>query len=153
MELHKSIDKSYWSKPLPHPLSPNDKDVIYYKKNLIVGTTLFLGCTHKLLNISNFQMDVDPWYESSTVIVKNWINNKRFYTNIIGDGVFNFTKDLTDQVLSMCEKYCNNLIVRSFSEKLPNMKVANYFPSYDDFKIKPHRASKFKKYYFFVWKF
>ena len=102
------MNKSYWSKELPSPYSPSISDVEIYKINIGKGSTLLLGCTHKLISISDFQMDIDPWYEAPTMIIKDWRDNETYYDNIIGDGVFNFTKELTDSVLTMCKKYCRN---------------------------------------------
>ena len=92
------MDKLYWSKELLHPLSPSISDVEIYKQNIGKGSTLLLGCTHKLISISDFQMDIDPWYEAPTMIIKDWRDNETYYDNIIGDGVFNFTKELTDLI-------------------------------------------------------
>ena len=130
------MEKSYWSKELLYPLSPSNEDVEIYKESMTSGSTLLLGCTHKLIPISDFQMDIDPWYEAPTVIVKDWRNNETYYDNIIGNGVFNFTKELTDSILLMCEKNCRNLVIRSFKHKLPIMKIADYFPKENDFHIK-----------------
>jgi hypothetical protein len=117
------------------------------------GSTLLLGCTHKLIPISDFQMDIDPWYQAPTMIIKDWRNNKTYYDNIIGDGVFNFTKELTDSILLMCEKNCRNLVIRSFKHKLPIMKIADYFPKENDFHIRPDLIDEYEDYNFFCWSF
>jgi hypothetical protein len=63
------VDKNYWASELPLPLSPSDEDVELYKKFLLkYGTTLMLGCTKKLLPLSDRQLDIDPWYVGNTVI-------------------------------------------------------------------------------------
>lgn len=147
------VNKNYWEKELKPPYSPSDDDFYIYKNNLLAGTTLLLGCTHKLIKISNVQLDIDPWYKANTVITGNWIDNKDFYKNIIGDGVFNFTKDLTDKTLLMCSNYCERLIVRLFNKKLPNMKVASYFPEKKDFIIIPNETIFFNDYFFCIWDF
>ena len=147
------MDKSYWSKELLYPLSPSNEDVEIYKESMTSGSTLLLGCTHKLIPISDFQMDIDPWYEAPTVIVKDWRINVTYYDNIIGDGVFNFTKELTDSILLMCEKNCRNLVIRSFKHKLPIMKIADYFPKENDFHIRPDLIDEYEDYNFFCWSF
>jgi len=147
------MNKDYWSIELMHPYSPSHEDVNTYKNNIKKGTTLLLGCTHKLLSLSDFQMDIDPWYEAPTVIVKDWITNDKFYNNMIGDGVFNFTKDLTEKIIKMSEAYSEVLIVRCFNKKLPNMKIANYFPTENDFVLKPSKTLKHQDYNFFIWNF
>lgn len=147
------MNKNYWSIELLHPYSPSHEDVNTYKSNIKKGTTLLLGCTHKLLSLSDFQMDIDPWYEAPTVIVKDWVDNDKFYNNMIGDGVLNFTKDLTEKIIKMSETYSDVLIVRCFNKKLPNMKIANYFPTENDFVLKPSKTLKHQDYNFFIWNF
>jgi hypothetical protein len=147
------MDNSYWAIELPHPLSPSLDDFQVYKDNLGSGTTLLLGCTHKLIPISDFQMDIDPWYVAPTVIKQDWRNNKTYYDNIIGDGVLNFTKELTDSILTMCKENCRNFVVRSFKYKLPIMKIADYFPKENDFLIKPDLIDEYDDYNFFCWSF
>ena len=112
-----------------------------------------LGCTKKLIDISDVQMDIDPWYESQTVIKQNWIENKKFYDNIIGDGVLSFTKELSDNILEMASKNCNTFIARTFTKRLSIMKIANHFPSENDFSIRPTLTIPFENYSFYIWRF
>ena len=147
------MNKLYWSKELLHPLFPSISDVEIYKLNTGKGSTLLLGCTHKLIPISDFQMDLDPWYEAPTMIIKDWRDNETYYDNIIGDGILNFNKELTDSILTMCKKYCRNFVVRSFKRKLENMKIADYFPKENDFYIMPNLIDEYDDYNFFCWSF
>ena len=150
------IDKTYWGSELPTPLSPSDEDVKEYKRKMKRGTTLLLGCTKKLIPLSNRQLDIDPWYEASTVIIGDWRENKHFYTNIIVDGGLNFTRKLTDEILEMASKNCNKLIARVFDKKLDIMKIAAHFPeNATDFIILPkywyhHEGND---YTFYEWEF
>jgi hypothetical protein len=152
MQLEK-LTKEYWQKMLPPPMSPSDGDVEIFKSNIIEGTTLLLGCTHSLLNLSTKQMDIDPWYESPTVIVEDWRNNKEKYTNIIGCGVLNFNKELSDKVIEMCSKCSRKTIIRSFAKKFPIMKIADYFPTEKELIIQPNFFYNFGDYNFFIWNF
>lgn len=146
-------NREYWSKQLPPPYSPSTEDVKIYSENKLAGKTLLLGCTHSLLNLSDVQMDHDPWYASPTVITQDWRTNQEIYTNILGDGVLNFTEELTMAVLIMAQKKSQRLIVRSFNFKLPNMRIANYFPDEHTLSIKPSRSIKMTDYSFFIWDF
>jgi len=152
-EYRIDIDKGYWSSNSPHPLSPNDEDVDDYKRFMIDGRTLMLGCTKKLIPISNIQMDIDPWYQSESVIKDNWLNNNTFYENIIGDGVLSFTKELADELIEMASKNCKVFITRTFTKKLPIMRIANNFPQPQDFIIKPNVTLTKKDYSFYIWQF
>ena len=148
-----SVDKNYWGSDLPLPLSPSDKDVEIYKQFLKEGTTLMLGCTKKLIPLSNRQLDNDPWYDGNTVIIGDWTKNKHFYTNIILDGGLCFTKELCDDIVEMASKNCKNFISRSFRHKLDIMRIADYFPMANQFKILPKQALIFEDYIFYIWNF
>lgn len=148
------IDKNYWGLEHPHPLSPSDDDVLEYRFHLKTGSTLLLGCTKKLIPLSNRQLDIDPWYDGDTVIVGDWVDNKHFYTNIMIDGGLCFTKELCDSIIKMASKNCKVLIARVFDYKLDTMKIAAYFPNFADFEIEPIYTFKTEKEYtFYIWEF
>ena len=149
----KEVDKDYWASDLPRPLSPSDSDVKTYKRFMESGRTLMLGCTKKLIPLSDIQMDIEPWYHSNTVIKDDWLNNDTFYENIIGDGVLSFTKELADDLIDMASKNCKVFIARTFTKKLPTMRVADNFPKPQDFKIKPTITVTKKDYSFYIWQF
>lgn len=149
----KVVDKDYWASDIPLPLSPSDSDVDIYKDNMIKGKTLMLGCTKKLIPISNIQMDIDPWYESDTVIKQDWLTNDIYYDNIIGDGVLVFNKELSDSIVEMASKNCKIFISRVFTKKLSIMRIASYFPQPENFKIQPTKTLVFEDYSFYIWHF
>lgn len=148
-----SVDKTYWGSNLPHPLSPSDLDVNLFKTFMTDGTTLLLGCTKKLLPLSDRQLDIDPWHDSDSVIVGDWIDNKHYYVNILIDGGLCFNKELCDEVVKMASKNCKNFIARTFIKKLDIMKIADYFPLEEDFEIKPTMSIECGSYNFYVWRF
>lgn len=148
-----SVDKNYWGSKLPHPLSPNDLDISLFKTFMTDGTTLLLGCTKKLIELSTRQLDLDPWYDGDTVIIGDWANNQHYYVNILIDGGLCFNKDLCDKVVKMASKNCRNFIARTFIKKLDIMKIADYFPLEKDFEIKPTNTITCGSYNFYIWKF
>jgi hypothetical protein len=117
------------------------------------GSTLLLGCTIKLIPLSNRQLDIDPWYEADTVIVGEWTNNNHYYTNIIIDGGLNLTKELCDGVVEMASKNCKTFIARTYAQKLDIMRIADHFPQEGDFEIKPSMVVPCGSYNFFIWNF
>ena len=147
------VDKTYWASDLPYPLAPSDLDVQQYKKFMGRGTTLLLGCTKKLIPLSNRQLDLDPWYVADTVIKGDWIKNNHFYTNIILDGGLCFNKELCDSVIRMASNNCKTFISRSFTHKLDTMRIADYFPTEKDFEIHPDMVIKESDYNFYIWEF
>jgi hypothetical protein len=148
------VDKNYWASDLPHPLSPNVIDVALYKNYMVGGSSLLLGCTKSLIPLSDRQLDYNPWYDSPTVIVGDWRENRHHYSNILLDGGLCFNKELCDDILEMASKNCKRFISRSFDKKLDIMKIASYFPNEDDFKYKPKFVSRMKNdYTFYVWEF
>ena len=148
-----TVDKTYWESDLLHPLSPNDLDVDLFKTFMTNGTTLLLGCTKKLIPLSNRQLDIDPWYDGDTVIVGDWVNNQHYYVNILIDGGLCFNKELCDNVVKMASKNCRNFIARTFIKKLDIMKIADYFPLEQDFEIKPTMSIECSSYNFYIWRF
>ena len=147
------INKEYWSQDLPRPLSPNDNDVIIFKDNMIEGKTLLLGCTRKLLDLSDVQIDLDPWWVGPNTITGNWLDNKDFYENILCDGGLCFTKELADGALEMASKNCKVFITRTFTRKLSIMRIADYFPQPTDFEITPTKTIIKEDYSFYIWQF
>ena len=147
------INKEYWSQDLPRPLSPDDNDVIIFKDNMIEGKTLLLGCTRKLLDLSDVQIDLDPWWIGPNTITGNWLDNNNFYENILCDGGLCFTKELSDGILDMASKNCKVFITRTFTRKLSIMRIADYFPQPSDFEITPTKTIVKEDYSFYIWLF
>jgi len=147
------LSKDYWSQDFPRPLGPDNEDVKIFVDNKVEGKTLLLGCTKKLLEHSDVQLDLDPWYLGPNTIVGNWLDNRNFYENILCDGGMNFSKELTDGLLEMASKHCKVFIARTFTRRLPIMRIAAYFPQPEDFKILPTKTIVFEDYSFYIWQF
>jgi len=56
-------------------------------------------------------------------------------------------------MLEMASKNCKVFINRSFTRKLPIMKIADYFPQSIDFKIIPTKTIVKEDYSFYIWNF
>jgi len=151
--MENKVDKTYWASDFPHPLAPSEDDAKIFKSYLLEGETLMLGCTKRLIPLSTWMMDIDPWLEAPNMIVQDWTTNSKNYTNIIIDGGLNFTKGLADDILLMAQKHSKIFVARVFNHKLPTMRIAAYFPKHYEFSIKPDEVRIFQEYSFVVWKF
>jgi hypothetical protein len=67
--------------------------------------------------------------------------------------VLNFTAELAEQLLYMASTSCSTFVARSFSQRLDIMRVADNFPTADDFPIAPSVVIERDLYRFFVWHF
>jgi hypothetical protein len=76
-----------------------------------------------------------------------------YYGNIIADGSLSFTKELSDGLIEMASKHCKVFIARTFTKRLPIMRIAAYFPQPEDFKIQPTKTIVFEDYSFYIWQF
>jgi hypothetical protein len=148
-----NVDKEYWSTEFPSPYGPSEEDVLFFNETKITGKTLLLGCTKKLIPITDIQIDIDPWYDGPNVIVKDWLDNTDFYENIFGDGVLNLTKELEQSILEMASKNCKVFICRCFNYKLEKLRIAKNFPDKDNFSITPTESKIFDDYSIHIWKF
>jgi hypothetical protein len=148
------VDSNYWSGEHPRPLSPNADDVEVYRSFIDDGqTVLLLGNTRLLMPLCTAAMDAEPFLDDSRVITQDWTTNNVRYDVIIGDGVLNFTADLAQQLLDMASASCSTFVARSFSQRLDIMRVADNFPTADDFPIAPSVVIECDLYRFFVWHF
>ena len=146
------VSREYWASLQP-PLCPTDEDVEVFRRHMLEGTTLLLGCTRQLIPLSDVQMDLDPWYMAPTVIRQDWVTNTVRYTNILADGSLNLAKDLCDRTLAMCSRNASVLVARVFDLRLDSMRVATYFPGPSDFLIAPTSSQRLDNYSFHVWRF
>lgn len=148
-----NVNKEYWSTEFPSPYGPSEEDVLFFNETKVPGRTLLLGCTKKLIPITDVQMDIDPWYDGPNVIIKDWLDNTDFYENIFGDGVLNLTKELEQCILEMVSKNCKVFICRCFNYKLEKLRIATNFPNKDNFSITPTESKIFDDYSIHIWRF
>lgn len=147
-----NYDNEHWRSLAP-PSSPTDSDVEVYRNLLKPGRVLLLGSTKKLLPLCDEARDISPLYPDPRIVRGDWRENRTFFENIIGDGVFHLDRELCDAILAMCRDHSKNFISRSFREKLPTMRYACYFPRAADFSVRPTHMVEREKYVFFQWTF
>lgn len=134
-------------------LSLSSDELQVYKDHLLSGTILLLGYSPELIPISNHQIDVNTWLKYEIIIDKDWFDKEKYYDNIIGDAILNYSKELTDSILDMCKKNCGLFITRCFKNKLPIMEIVDYFPKENEFKIRPDMVLEYNDYDFLLWRF
>lgn len=148
------VTKDYWAGPHPHPLAPNADDVADYRR--LIGdsvSVLLLGNTPALMELCDVAMDMEPFADSPKVVRQDWTTNQDWYDAIIGDGVLNFTDVLAREVLDMAARSCRVFVARAFSRRLPIMRVADNFPTAEEFTPRPVEVLERVDYRFFVWRF
>ncbi len=145
-------DKEYWTTLYP-PVSPSEANVELFRHLIVGDTVLLLGSTKQLLDIATTAYDLCPKYDSHKIINRDWRTLSSHFDTIIGDGVFNFSKDLTDEVLSLASKYSQRLVVRSFIKHPTKPKYATNWPQPDAFAITPKIIESSEFYNFYVWDF
>jgi hypothetical protein len=148
------VDSEYWSREHPHPLGPNVADVETYVELIgEAGSVLLLGNTKALMPLCTAAMDTEPFLDDPRVITQDWTTNAVDYDVIFGDGVLNFTQELTESLLTMARDHSSRFIARAFSRRLPIMRVADFFPSANDFSLPPTEVIERDEYRFYVWNF
>ncbi len=149
------VDRNYWAGEHPRPMTPNEADVVSFVEEIgDAESILLLGNTRALFPLCTAAMDIDPFIDDPRVIRQDWRTNAVHYDAMIGDGILNFDEALTREVLEMAQKYCDTLVVRTFTRLLPPMRVATFFPQVDDFHIRPTRERAFgEDYSFYTWIF
>jgi len=148
------VDKAYWGQAHPHPLAPNDDDVAIYRELIgNAGSVLLLGNTKALMPLCTAAMDSDPFLDDPRVIAQDWTTNTVDYDVIFGDGVLNFTRALTENLLTMASSHSSRFIARAFARRLPIMRVADFFPTATDFSLPPAQVIEGDEYRFYVWNF
>lgn len=135
-------------------MTPNEADVAVFVEEIgDAKSVLLLGNTRALFPLCTVAMDIDPFINDPRVIRQDWRTNTVHYDAMIGDGLLNFDPALTREVLEMAQKYCDTLVVRTFTRLLPPMRVATFFPQAEDFHIRPTRVRAFgEDYSFYTWK-
>lgn len=148
------VGRDYWAGAHARPLTPDEADVATYA-SLLEGskTRLLLGNTRALMPLCTAALDLEPFLEDVRVRTGDWTKNSEYFDAIFGDGVLNFTAELTAELLQMAGKHCKIFIVRSFDHHLPIMRIADYFGQPEDFEIEPSEVIRCDDYNFFIWRF
>lgn len=154
------VDRAYWAGSHPRPMSPDEADLAVYAELLARedfgpnGTILLLGNTPSLFPQCTAALDIDPFIEDPRVMLGDWRDNRVAYDAMVGDGVFNMDEDLAHDIVGMASRYSKRLVVRSFTRKLPPMRIASYFPAPEDFRVVPQTTRFFDEgYAFYKWDF
>lgn len=147
-----NFDKTHWLSLQP-PSAPWDEDVEVYRRLMVPGRVLLLGCTEKLLPLADQALDLQPLYADAKIRQGDWLENSDFFENIIGDGVFHLDARMSVDLLEMAKRCSQTLICRSFTKRLEGMRYAQHFPRPEDFRIKPDLVIPGDIYSFYKWSF
>lgn len=133
---------------LKPPLAPNDDEVEIYK-SYIEGKTLLLGYTKELIDLCDNAFDLNPPLNSK-VVKQDWFTIDEHYNTIIGDGVLNL---VSGDLVEYLSKYCDQLIIRFFTEKIDGMKYATNFRNNTPFLLPDKIIETQPKCKILIWKF
>ena len=153
--MSSTVGRDYWAGEHPRPMTPNEADVAVFVEEVSdAKSILLLGNTRALFPLCTAAMDIDPFIDDPRVIRQDWRTNTFHYEAMIGDGLLNFDQALTREVLEMAQRYCDTLVVRTFTRLLPPMRVATFFPQAQDFHIVPRVVRTCDEgYAFYRWDF
>lgn len=143
-------DYEFWRNP---PGAPTESDRELFR-NLIEGDrVLLLGSTKMLLELATDAYDLCPKWDDPKIQDRDWLSIDSKYDTIIGCGIFNFTKELTDQLFPLLKQNCSKLVIRTFYK--PNWKTtyAKHFPEPNEFPIEPTVFHDDGVHRYFVWDF
>jgi hypothetical protein len=86
--------------------------------------------------------------------VGDWRDNTTTFDAMVGDGVVNLDESLAHAIVDMAARYSRRLVVRSFTRRLPPMRIATFFPAPGDFRIAPNTVRESDEgYAFYRWDF
>lgn len=139
--------------PHPHPLGPNSDDVRDYSLALgDASSVLLLGNTAALIPLCTVALDREPFDTSGRSRQGDWTDNSEHFDAIIGDGVLNFTPELSERVLDMALAHSRVFVARVFRERLPIMRIADHFPAPGDLSVPPTEVIDREQYSFYIWR-
>lgn len=136
---------------LQYPLAPNPYEASIYESYVNNHNTLLLGYTKQLIHLCDIAMDINPLENcDKKILQQDWFTIGDHYDVIIGDGVLNLVGGDLVKHLSL---YCNVLVIRFFTEKIPGMKYATYFRSNTSFLLPDVIIDTQKSCKMLVWNF
>jgi hypothetical protein len=117
-------------------------------------SVLLLGNTPALFPLCTAALDIDPFIDDPRVSVGDWRDNTTTFDAMVGDGVVNLDESLAHAIVDMAARYSRRLVVRSFTRRLPPMRIATFFPAPGDFRIAPSTVRECDEgYAFYRWDF
>jgi hypothetical protein len=141
-------------------MSPDAADVAMYAELIdcdalgVDTSVLLLGNTPALFALCTAALDIDPFIDDPRVSVGDWRDNTTTFDAMVGDGVVNLDESLAHAIVDMAARYSRRLVVRSFTRRLPPMRIASFFPAPGDFRIAPNTVRESDEgYAFYRWDF
>ena len=151
MQLNNSIhqDQSYW-RNLKWPAAPNQDDYNIFEQ-YCTGRVLLLGSTQLLLPLCNEAWDLEPKYNDSKIVNRDWFTLDQHWDTILIDGGLAFGKEFTERLLPIVLSHCNRFVARAFLNPNWPTKYAVYFPQAHELTPQPTEYPINEVYTFYIW--
>lgn len=142
-------DKEYWT-TLTWPAAPNIDDYKVFA-SYSKGRTLLLGSTQMLLPLCTEAWDLDPVYNHSKILARDWFSLDNHWDTIIIDGGLALGKEFTERLLPIVLAHCDRFVSRTFLNPNWPTKYAVYFPKANDLTPTPEEHPINQIYTFYIW--
>lgn len=140
---------NYWT-TLKWPAAPNEDDFKVFQ-SYCKGRVLLLGSTKLLLPLATEAWDIEPAYNDSKIITRDWFTLDEHWDTIIIDGGLSYGREFTERLLPIVLKNCDRFISRTFLNPNWPTKYAVYFPRANELTPQPQEHPINEVYTFYIW--
>ena len=143
------MTKQFWQS-LQWPAAPNQDDYQVFEQ-YCQGRVLLLGSTQLLLPLCTEAWDINPVYDDSKIIARDWFSMDCYWDTVIIDGGLSYGKEFTQRLLPIVLNNCDTFVSRTFLNPSWPTRYAVYFPRANELTPVPQEHSINDIYSFYIW--